>query len=107
MPTQDDPFAAPDLDRTIKPTPGGRTAAAASTAQAATVKRNPVLAMIPSWVAAAVCGLLLLIIYLAFGYSLNRISDPVFAQIYGIRQTTLPTRFTLPELGQSQCPASL
>ncbi len=58
--------------------------------RAAAVKRNPVLAVLPVWVVFAVCGLLLLGVYLSLNYSLNGLSDPVFAQIYGVRSKAAP-----------------
>lgn len=51
----------------------------------ATVKRGRVFEALPLWVVAAVCGLLLVGIYLGFSYTLNNASDPVFAQIQAMR----------------------
>ena len=53
--------------------------------QSAAVKRSKVLTIIPLWVAAAVCGAILLAAYLGFRYSLADHSDPVYAQIQAIR----------------------
>jgi type VI secretion system protein ImpK len=60
--------------------------------QAAAVQRHPVLAVLPLWVVFAACGLVLLGTYLWLSYSLNRISDPVFAQIYAVRAKAAPPR---------------
>jgi type VI secretion system protein ImpK len=60
--------------------------------QAAAVQRHPVLAVLPLWVVFAACGLVLLGTYLWLSYSLNRISDPVFAQIYAVRPKAAPAR---------------
>ena len=60
--------------------------------QAAAVRRNAVLAVLPLWVVFAACGLVLLGTYLWFSYSLNRVSDPVFAQIYALRPKAPPPR---------------
>jgi type VI secretion system protein ImpK len=59
---------------------------------AAAVRRHPVLAVLPLWVAFAACGLVLLGTYLWLSYSLNRVSDPVFAQIYAVRAKAAPPR---------------
>jgi type VI secretion system protein ImpK len=48
-------------------------------------RRLTVLSALPLWVAAAVAGLLLIVIYLGFSWSLNRRSDPVFSAIRAIR----------------------
>jgi type VI secretion system protein ImpK len=58
----------------------------------AAVKRNPVLAALPLWVVFAACGIVLLGTYLALNARLNRISDPVFAQIHAVRAKTAPAR---------------
>jgi len=58
--------------------------------QPATTKRSRVFAVLPLWVVFAVCGLLLLGIYIGFSYSLNAISDPVFAQAQAVRVKTAP-----------------
>jgi type VI secretion system protein ImpK len=58
----------------------------------ATVARNPLLTVLPLWVLLAGCGLVLLVTYLWLNYSLNRISDPVFSQIYAIRAKAPPVR---------------
>src|SRR5262245_64952808 len=60
--------------------------------QAAAVRRNAVLAVLPLWVVFAACGLVLLGTYLWLSYSLNRVSDPVFAQIYALRPKAPPPR---------------
>ncbi|MES2356134.1 MAG: DotU family type VI secretion system protein [Pseudomonadota bacterium] len=49
--------------------------------------RSKVFSALPLWVAAAVCGVIMVGAYLAFNYSINNISDPVFAQIQAIRVT--------------------
>jgi len=53
----------------------------------ATVQRSKMFTVLPLWVAAAVCGLILVGTYLAFSYQLNTLSDPVFTQIQAIRIT--------------------
>lgn len=58
--------------------------------QPAATKRSRVFTVLPLWVVFAICGLLLVGIYIAFSYSLNSISDPVFAQIQAIRVKTTP-----------------
>ena len=59
--------------------------------QPAPAQRSRVFTVLPLWVVFAVCGLLLLAIYFGFSYSLNAVSDPVFAQIQAIRvKTTAP-----------------
>lgn len=65
--------------------------------QPAQVKRSRVLTVLPLWVAFAVCGLVLLGIYLGFNYTLNNTSDPVFAQIQSIRvKTAVPVKAPAP-----------
>ncbi|MGZ8230469.1 MAG: DotU family type VI secretion system protein [Burkholderiales bacterium] len=56
--------------------------------QPATVKRSRFFAVMPLWVGFAVCGVVLLGIYLALNYKLNAASDPVFAKIQAIRAGT-------------------
>jgi type VI secretion system protein ImpK len=48
-------------------------------------ERKSLASALPLWVAGAVALLLLLSLYLAFAFSLNRGSDPVFAAIQGLR----------------------
>jgi type VI secretion system protein ImpK len=56
--------------------------------QPSPVKRSRVFAVLPLWAAFALCGVLMLGIYIALNYSLNAYSDPVFAQIQSIRVKT-------------------
>lgn len=53
--------------------------------QGVAAERTSVFSILPLWVAAAACALLLLGAYTGFSYSLNSQSDPVFAQIQSIR----------------------
>lgn len=53
--------------------------------QAAPIKRAKILALLPVWVLAALCGLIMLAAYLSFSFMLNKASDPVFAKIQSIR----------------------
>lgn len=53
--------------------------------QAAPIKRAKILALLPVWVLAALCGLIMLTAYLSFSFMLNKSSDPVFAKIQSIR----------------------
>jgi len=46
---------------------------------------RPLRDSVPIWVAAAIAGVLLTLIYLAASYALNRHSDPAFAQILGLK----------------------
>jgi type VI secretion system protein ImpK len=65
--------------------------------QPAPVKRSRVFSVLPLWVVFAVCGLVLLGIYLFFSQSLNNTSDPVFAQIQSIRvKTAAPPKAPVP-----------
>ena len=51
----------------------------------AAVQRSKVLTALPLWVAAAVCGLVLLVAFLGFRYGLSDVSDPAYAAIKDIR----------------------
>jgi type VI secretion system protein ImpK len=53
--------------------------------QAALIKRARILVLLPVWVLAAVCGLIMLTTYLTFNFLLNSASDPIFTQIQAIR----------------------
>jgi type VI secretion system protein ImpK len=53
--------------------------------QAALIKRARILALLPVWVLAAVCGLIMLTAYLTFNFLLNSASDPIFTHIQAIR----------------------
>jgi type VI secretion system protein ImpK len=48
-------------------------------------KRNPLMRMLPMWVLAALTGVILMGLQLAFSISLNRASDPVFAALHGVK----------------------
>lgn len=48
-------------------------------------KRNPLMRLLPLWVLAALTGVILMALQLAFSISLNRASDPVFAALHGVR----------------------
>lgn len=48
-------------------------------------RRNPVLSALPVWVVGAVCGLILLGVFLTYSFRLNQNSDPVFAAIQSVR----------------------
>ena len=48
-------------------------------------QRNPVIRYVPLWVVGAAAGVLLLVIYLGFSFSLNRTSDPVFTELHSIK----------------------
>ena len=52
------------------------------------VKRNKVLAMLPIWVLASLAALIVVAAYMGLSFSLNQKSDPVFAQILGIRASS-------------------
>jgi type VI secretion system protein ImpK len=58
--------------------------------QPAVVQRSRVLTLLPVWVVVAVAGLLMVAVYLALAFRLNTTSDPVFAQINGIRIAAAP-----------------
>lgn len=61
--------------------------------------RGKILANLPLWVIGAVIGVLLLTLYFAFSFSLNRSSDPAFAAIQAIRiKDQSPARISLPAL---------
>lgn len=65
--------------------------------QAAPIKRSRILAVLPAWVLAALCGLVMLGSYLGFSFMLSNASDPVFAQIQSIRvKNPLPEPAPLP-----------
>mgnify|MGYP001547923498 FL=1 len=65
--------------------------------QAALIKRAKILALLPVWVLAALCGLIMLTAYFAFSFQLNDKSDPVFSQIQSIRvNTPIPKPAPLP-----------
>ncbi len=53
--------------------------------QATLIKRARVLALLPIWVLASLCGLIMLSAYLTFSFLLNSTSDPIFNQIQSIR----------------------
>ncbi len=48
-------------------------------------KRNPLMRLLPLWVLAALTGVILMALQLAFSISLNRASDPVFAALHGVK----------------------
>jgi type VI secretion system peptidoglycan-associated protein len=48
-------------------------------------RRNPLMRFVPLWVVAAVAAVLLLGLYVALSFSLNAASDPVFAQLHGLK----------------------
>jgi len=65
--------------------------------QAALIKHAKILALLPVWVLAALCGLIMLTAYFAFSFQLNDKSDPVFSQIQSIRvNTPIPKPAPLP-----------
>ncbi len=65
--------------------------------QAAPIKRAKILALLPVWVLAALCGLIMLAAYLSFSFMLNKASDPVFAKIQSIRvRNPIPEPTPLP-----------
>jgi type VI secretion system protein ImpK len=65
--------------------------------QATAIKRARVLALLPVWVLAALCGLIMLVAYLTFSFLLNSASDPIFTQIQSIRvKNPLPKPAPLP-----------
>ena len=65
--------------------------------QPAAIKRSRILALLPAWVLAALCGVIMLLAYIGFSYFLNEASDPVFAQIQSIRmKNPLPEPKPLP-----------
>ncbi|MGH8763555.1 MAG: DotU family type VI secretion system protein [Nitrosospira sp.] len=55
--------------------------------QAAPVKRAKILVLLPVWVWTALCGLIMLTVYLSFSFMLNNASDPIFTKIQSIRQS--------------------
>jgi type VI secretion system protein ImpK len=65
--------------------------------EAAPIKRARILALLPVWVLAALCGLIMLAAYLSFSFMLNKASDPVFAKIQSIRvKNPIPEPTPLP-----------
>jgi type VI secretion system protein ImpK len=61
------------------------------------IKRARILAVLPVWVLAALCGLIMLTAYLSFSFMLNKASDPVFAKIQSIRvKNPIPELTPLP-----------
>ncbi|MGZ5171984.1 MAG: DotU family type VI secretion system protein [Burkholderiales bacterium] len=54
------------------------------------VKGSRLFSVMPLWVGIAVCGVVLLGVYLTLNYLLNAASDPVFARIQGMRLKTEP-----------------
>jgi type VI secretion system protein ImpK len=65
--------------------------------QAAPIARAKILVLLPAWVLAALCGLIMLTAYLSFSFMLNRASDPVFAKIQAIRvKNPIPEPAPLP-----------
>ena len=65
--------------------------------QAALIKRAKILTLLPIWVLAALCGLIMLAAYLNFSFRLNNTSDPIFTQIQSIRvNTPIPKPAPLP-----------
>ena len=65
--------------------------------EAAPIKRARILALLPVWVLAALCGLIMLGAYLSFSFMLNKASDPVFAKIQSIRvRNPIPEPTPLP-----------
>jgi type VI secretion system protein ImpK len=65
--------------------------------QAALIKRAKILTLLPVWVLAALCGLIMLTAYLSFSFQLNNTSDPIFTQIQSIRvNTPIPKPAPLP-----------
>ena len=52
--------------------------------------RNPLMRLVPLWVVSAIAGVLLLAIFLGFSFSLNKVSDPVFAAMHDIPGSKLP-----------------
>ncbi len=48
-------------------------------------RRNPLMRFVPLWVVAAVAAVLLLALYVVLSFSLNAASDPVFAQLHGLK----------------------
>ncbi len=48
-------------------------------------RRNPLMRFVPLWVVAAVAAVLLLGLYVLLSFSLNAASDPVFAQLHGLK----------------------
>lgn len=47
-------------------------------------RRNPLIRYVPLWVVGLLAGVLLLAAYIGFSFSLNKASDPVFAQLHAI-----------------------
>lgn len=65
--------------------------------QAALVKRAKILTLLPVWVLATLCGMIMLVAYMSFSFLLNNASDPVFTQIQSIRvKQTIPVPAPLP-----------
>lgn len=48
-------------------------------------RRNPLMRFVPLWVVGAVAAVLLLALYGALSFRLNAASDPVFAQLHGLK----------------------
>lgn len=53
--------------------------------QAATSKRARFFLLMPLWILASLCSLMILIAFLSFSFILNNASDPIFNQIQSIR----------------------
>jgi type VI secretion system protein ImpK len=68
--------------------------------QGANLTKPRLLTTVPGWGALALCGLLLLGIYLAFNIRLNTVSDPLFAQITAVR-VKAPGREAVPVIEPS------
>jgi type VI secretion system protein ImpK len=58
--------------------------------RAASVQRSRLFSIMPLWVTMAVCGVVLLGVYLTLVYLLNADSDPVFARIQAVKLKTEP-----------------
>jgi len=57
-------------------------------------RRNPLLRYVPLWVVGAIAAVLLLALYVGLSFSLNGASDPVFAQVHGLKAPPQPARAT-------------
>ena len=58
---------------------------------------RPLLAGMPLWIVGALCGVTLLGVYLSLAYFLNRASDPVFAQLHGLRAKVIASPDEVPK----------
>jgi len=66
--------------------------------------QRSMLRRVPLWVLAAAAGVLLLVLQLTYSWLLNRASDPVFAQLGGLRVAPPPRSAVAPAPAQGPAP---